>query len=111
MIKTNPIFSDDRGEYLEHYGVKGMKWHQHLKARTELATDIAEAKREWSEDKGLHKVMGITKATARSVQRNKLGTAGGYFKERGRIAGLHILSARHQRNKGKKKVDSVLKKK
>lgn len=25
-METNPIFSDDRDEYLEHYGVLGMKW-------------------------------------------------------------------------------------
>ena len=29
-MECKPIFSDDRGEYLRHYGVKGMKWHQHL---------------------------------------------------------------------------------
>ena len=32
MIGTRPIFEDD-SEHLKHYGVKGMKWHQHLKAR------------------------------------------------------------------------------
>ena len=25
-METKPIFSDDRDEYLEHYGVPGMKW-------------------------------------------------------------------------------------
>ena len=34
-MTTKPIFSDDRDEYLEHYGVKGMKWHKHIMANLE----------------------------------------------------------------------------
>lgn len=29
MSETKYTFSDDRGEKLEHYGVKGMRWRHH----------------------------------------------------------------------------------
>lgn len=29
-MELTAIFSDDRNECLEHYGVKGMKWHKHI---------------------------------------------------------------------------------
>ena len=42
-MTTKPIFSDDRDEYLEHYGVKGMKWHKHIYSQEE-ASDILKSK-------------------------------------------------------------------
>ena len=32
-MELTAIFSNDRSDKLEHYGVKGMKWHQHLKKK------------------------------------------------------------------------------
>ena len=43
---TKPIFADD-SEHLKHYGVKGMKWHQHLfKSDAQTAEEIRTAMQE-----------------------------------------------------------------
>jgi len=38
-MELEVIFSDDRDECLEHYGVKGMKWGKHLMRETNNADD------------------------------------------------------------------------
>ena len=98
MPTVKATFSDDRGTKLEHYGVKGMKWHQHMKNYYDFATDVAEGKREWSGDSGTKRVIGTVSTAVRSAKRHGLIKKGSAKEraERGKIRIRAILSKRRK---------------
>lgn len=41
-METKAVFSDDRGDKLEHYGVKGMKWGKHkLTSKSDIVSQLS----------------------------------------------------------------------